>query len=241
MDQTVEVIEALKSRAKEKTIDELGKKGKSFKVIKPSDIAAMIQEAVERTIKNSGYIAPEEAEKLIEESKKEFKNVVEEREKEKIELEKANERIKSLEALLEEKEKRITSLEKELDKNKHEVNQSMQSELIVRLMSEINDLKMKMNTGNEPKPEGDSAIAEKLANVINSLEGKIEKIGKKVGINEAVEGEEIKFDSLFEDHGTQDDMETNLDNLEVKERKGEGIAANLERIKKLKGIKREKD
>ena len=75
-----------------------------------------------------------------------------------------------------------------------------------------------------------SAAIEKLA---GSLNDRLEKLGKKMGISAAVEGEEVKFDGLFKDTGK--DLESNMNNIQVKQKSGGGIAANLERLKKLKG------
>ena len=75
-----------------------------------------------------------------------------------------------------------------------------------------------------------SAAIEKLA---GSLNDRLEKLGKKMGISAAVEGGDVKFDGLFKDTGK--DLESNMGNIQVKQKSAGGIAANLERLKKLKG------
>lgn len=75
-----------------------------------------------------------------------------------------------------------------------------------------------------------TAALDKMAATLNE---RLEKMGKKMGISSAVEADEVNLDSLFnEDIET---MESNMDSVEVKQKTGSGIAANLERLKKLKG------
>jgi len=79
-----------------------------------------------------------------------------------------------------------------------------------------------------------TAAIEKLA---GSLNDRIEKIGKKMGVSAAVESDApLDFGNLFKDDGGKT-LESNMDNIEVKQKSGGGIAANLARLKKLKGGK----
>lgn len=76
-----------------------------------------------------------------------------------------------------------------------------------------------------------SAAFEKLA---GSLNDRLEKLGKKMGVSAAVAGDQpVDFGGMFKDDGKQ--LESNMDNIEVKQKAGGGIAANLARLKKLKG------
>ena len=76
-----------------------------------------------------------------------------------------------------------------------------------------------------------SAAFEKLAGTLND---RLEKLGKKMGVSAAVAGDQpVDFGGLFKDEGKQ--LESNMDNIEVKQKAGGGIAANLARLKKLKG------
>lgn len=76
-----------------------------------------------------------------------------------------------------------------------------------------------------------SAAIEKLA---GSLNDRIEKLGKKMGVSAAVESDvPLDLGGLFKDTGK--DLESNIENIEVKQQSGGGIAANLARLKKLKG------
>lgn len=76
-----------------------------------------------------------------------------------------------------------------------------------------------------------SAAIEKLA---TSLNDRFEKLGKKMGISSAVGGDQpVDLGGLFK--GADAGLESNINNVETKQKSGGGIAANLARLKKLKG------
>ena len=76
-----------------------------------------------------------------------------------------------------------------------------------------------------------SAAIDKLA---GSLNDRLEKFGRKMGISSAVESDQpIDFGGMFRD--VDKTVESNMDNIKVKQKSGGGIAANLAKLKKLKG------
>ena len=76
-----------------------------------------------------------------------------------------------------------------------------------------------------------SAAIEKLS---GTLSDRLEKLGKKMGISAAVDSNApVDFGGLFKDTGKE--LESNIENIEIKQKSGGGIAANLARLKKLKG------
>ena len=83
-----------------------------------------------------------------------------------------------------------------------------------------------------PAPAVDvSAAIEKLA---SSLNDRFEKLGKKMGISSAVGGDQpVDLGGLFK--SADDGLESNMNTVETKQKSGGGIAANLARLKKLKG------
>lgn len=120
---------------------------------------------------------------------------------------------------------------------------STQALLMLRLMDEIQALKHGHAVQAAPAPQpvaaavstDTSGLEEKLARIVGSLDQKIEKMGKKMGVSSAIDSE-VDFKSLV--NRAVDDsqkLESNIDNLETEKRAGAGIAANLARIKKLKG------
>src|SRR5262249_46058627 len=106
---------------------------------------------------------------------------------------------------------------------------------IARLQSELQTARgarSPANAGGAPMAAAPDVTAalEKLA---GSLNDRLEKLGKKMGISAAVEGGELKFDGLLKDADKA--LESNMDNVEIKQKAGGGIAANLAKLKKLKG------
>ena len=118
------------------------------------------------------------------------------------------------------------------------------SDLLLSLVQEMATLKanlMHAQAAPQPAPAATaaapaaapdfSAAFEKLA---GSLNDRLEKLGKKMGVSAAVAGDQpVDFGGLFKDQGKE--LESNMDNIEVKQKSGGGIAANLARLKKLKG------
>lgn len=73
-----------------------------------------------------------------------------------------------------------------------------------------------------------------LAKIEGSINDRLEKIGKKMGVSAAVDSDTpVDFTGLFKDADKK--LESNMENIEVKKTEGGGIAANLARLKKLKG------
>jgi len=109
------------------------------------------------------------------------------------------------------------------------------------LMSLVNEMaSMKANLMNQQAQERAPAAAtagaefsaaiDKLSGTLND---RLEKLGKKMGVSAAVDGDAVDFGGMFKDTGKL--LESNMENIEVKQKAGGGIAANLARLKKLKG------
>ena len=110
---------------------------------------------------------------------------------------------------------------------------------MAKLMGEVADLKASMAmpaAAAAPSPTA-AADASALSDVIDKLAGSIDqrldKMGRKLGISSAVEGAEVSLDGLFKDD--VEIIESNMDEVKIKQKKVGGIAANLARLKKLKG------
>lgn len=85
-----------------------------------------------------------------------------------------------------------------------------------------------------PLPDMAGQMAAALEGFAKSMDDRLEKLGRKMGISSAVEAGPVKLDALFNDLDNTE-IESNLDTLEVKATKTGGIAANLAKLKKLKG------
>lgn len=116
------------------------------------------------------------------------------------------------------------------------------SDLLLSLVSEMATLKANLlHAQAQARPEPVAApqpampdFASALEKLTGSLNDRLESLGKKMGVSAAVSGDApVDFAGMFKDTGK--DLESNMDNIEVKQKAGGGIAGNLARLKKLKG------
>lgn len=214
METVKDVKDALSARSRTATLEQLASEGrKKVRLIKAEHVAAMIHAAVHSAIDSSGLVPKEEADRLVERSRDEFRSLMREREDE-------LGKLAELQEALRVRDEEIARLTQELETVRSGAGQPGVSRAAAGTVAA---------SALAGSPDLSAAI-EKLA---GSLNDRLEKLGKKMGISAAVEGEEVKFDGLFKDTGKE--LESNMGNIEVKQKAGGGIAANLARLKKLKG------
>ncbi len=259
MESFDEIKEALSARSRTATLDELRSEGKKrVRLIRAEHVAGMIREAVHAAIEQSGLVAPEDVEKLVDKSRQEFRSILKEREQE---LQRAQENeqaladkdqeLTELRARFVELSQTLAATRTELERVQAETEPRATSaapagaggngsnELLLSLMQEMANMKASMMHQHAAPaataaaaPGADfSAAIEKLT---GSLTDRLEKLGKKMGVSAAVDGDApVDFSGMFKDTGKA--LESNIENIEVKQKAGGGIAANLARLKKLKG------
>ncbi|MFO1077713.1 MAG: hypothetical protein U1E73_08300 [Planctomycetota bacterium] len=119
---------------------------------------------------------------------------------------------------------------------------AMPTELMMSLFQELAMLKANMlaQRPQAPAPAAPAAaaapgvdLAAVLDKLTSSLNDRLETFGRKMGISSATEGAAVDFSGMFKDTGKE--LESNMGSIEVKQKAGGGIAANLARLKKLKG------
>lgn len=237
MESVKEIKEALSARSRTATLDELRSEGrKRVRLIRAEHVAAMISEAVNTAVEQSGLVAPEEVEKLVDKSRQEFRSILREREQE-------LQRAQDVERALAEREQELAELKQRYAELAAQRTAGGggggSSDLLMSMMQEMANLKASLmhqqsqpTSAPAPAAGGDfSAAIEKLAGTLNE---RLEKFGKKMGISAAVDNSApVDFSGLFRDGDKS--LESNMDNIEVKQKAGGGIAANLARLKKLKG------
>jgi len=259
MDSFLEVKEALVARSKTASLDDLKSQGRNrVKVIRAEHIAAMVQEAVQKALGGSGMMSREDVDKLVDRSQTEFRNIIEERERQ---LGRAREAMRQLEEVKAERVRLQASMQElllernqlrdELDRHRtHGVDTagsgdssraamgaSANVDLMMKLMNEVAQLKASMMSRPEPGMQpvaGDANLTAAIDKLAGSLNDRLEKFGRKIGVSSAVEARNVKFDGLF-DKTAGKDLESNMDSVQVKKKSEGGIAANLERLRKLKG------
>jgi hypothetical protein len=267
MDSIRQVKEALTARAETRSLDDFQSRGKDrVRVIRAAQIASMIDEAVDRAIRDSGLIPQEEADRLAERSRAEFDRLMNERRRE-LEIAKriqnefgrlreehrnACEALESAEGNLSVAKAQIRELEVALDEatggNARTVRATAAASggldgpaagMVMQLMNEVATLKAAMGKASVSAPAGaptDSAagLADALNKLASTMNDRLDQFGRKMGISSAVAADQVKFDALFNDtDGAK--IESNMDDMQIKQKSGAGIAANLARLKKLKG------
>ncbi|MCB9877130.1 MAG: hypothetical protein H6835_05955 [Planctomycetes bacterium] len=260
MESVNEIKEALSARSRTATLDELRSEGrKRVRLIRAEHVAQMISEAVHAAIEHSGLLDQEEVDRLVEKSRQEFKSILREREQELARSRETEEALEAREGELTELKSRFGELTRALASTRAELQQvqselevarelpapvapppapaaAPSSDMLMALVQEMANLKANLMQAQAPQaapaPGADfSAAIEKLA---GSLNDRLETLGKKMGVSAAVGGDApTDFGSLFD--AGESKLESNMDNIQVKQKAGGGIAANLARLKKLKG------
>ncbi|MCB9871740.1 MAG: hypothetical protein H6836_05040 [Planctomycetes bacterium] len=117
--------------------------------------------------------------------------------------------------------------------------ESHTTELMLRMMAEMAEVKASMAHARaatpSAAPDGQSGnVSAALDKIASSLEQRLETFGKKIGISAAVDSKQVDFGALFKQE--QDvKLESNMGDVQVKQKKGGGIGDTLEKLKKLKG------
>jgi hypothetical protein len=226
MQSILEVKEALQARSTSTSLDELRQQGRSrVRVIRAEHIAEMIAEAVQRAVSASGLVGPEEVERLVADSRREAERAQQMRE-----------RVEELEHELDVAQSRVAELEREVASADGGPS-SADGATVARLMQEVAALKATMHpqpvVQAAPAPNTD-ALAAALDKIAGSLNDRLDSFGRKMGISSAVDASEVNFDGLFK-HNDEAKIESNMDTVQLKQKSGGGIAANLEKLRKLKG------
>lgn len=234
MDSIIQVKEALSARSESTSLEELQSRGrKKVRVIRAEHIASMIQEAVERAVRDSGLVSPADADRLVEKSRQEFKQLSVDRAREHNELVELRNQLEAAQA-------RVTELEQMVADQgaPTAAGDGPNMEMMMRLMNEVANIKSNMSQGATGQHAGDGAaesgMMAALDKLTTSMNDRLEKFGKKLGVSGAVEGTEADLAGLFK-HVDDVKLESNMDDVKVKSKQSGGIAANLERLKKLKG------
>jgi hypothetical protein len=106
---------------------------------------------------------------------------------------------------------------------------------MMSMMQELATLKANMAVQQPQAAQAAPDFSAALEKLTGSLNDRLESIGKKMGISSAVESDTpLDFGGMF-NNDEEVKLESNMDNIKVKQKSAGGIAANLARLKKLKG------
>lgn len=246
-----DIKEALSARSRTATLDELRSEGRRrVRLVRAEQIAQMVSEAVHAAVERSGLISQEEVDRLVEKSRVEFRSILKERE---AEVQRAHEVAESLaerEAELAELKARFGELSAELEATRQQLAQgagrtaaspasggASSNDLVLSLVQEMANLKaslMQRDAAPQAGVGGGADFSAAIEKLTGTLNDRLETLGRKMGVSSAVESDApVDFGGLFKDADKA--LESNIANIEVKQKSGGGIAGNLARLKKLKG------
>ncbi len=256
MESVHDIKEALSARSRTATLDELRNEGKKrVRLIRAEHVAAMVAEAVNSAVEQSGLLKPDEVERLVEKSRLEFRSILKEREQE-------VQRAQEMEQTLAERDEELTELRGRFEQVANALAETrqqlaaleaagraapaaaapaggMSADMLMLMMNEMATMKASLMQQQQPQaqaPQGGAGVdlSAALDKLTGSLNDRLEKLGRKMGISSAVESDQpMNFNGLFRD--ADQAIESNMDNIQVKQKAGGGIAANLAKLKKLKG------
>ena len=117
---------------------------------------------------------------------------------------------------------------------------AMPNDMMMSMVQELANLKATMAAQQAPAAPAEPAapapdFSAALEKLTGSLNDRLENLGRKMGVSSAVESDApLDFGGMFADEGDSN-LESNMDNIKVKQKSAGGIAANLAKLKKLKG------
>lgn len=259
MESVNEIKEQLSARSRTATLDELANEGrKRVRLIRAEHIAQMVSEAVHAAVEESGLLDRDAVDALVEKSRAEFRTVLREREQE-LEVARENEaQLEASERDFEALQARFQSLTQELALANSEL-QAVRDELenaqraaqaaaeeqpgvpadvmrsMIQELAEVKASVAQQAAPGQESPQGGADLTAAFDKLAGALNDRLDSFGKKMGISAAVGGDApVDLGSVFESGGDAD-LESNMDNIKVKQKAAGGIAANLAKLKKLKG------
>ena len=245
------VRDVLEKNSYTTTLEDLKSRGRErVRVVHTAQIATLIEEAVLRVLGERK--SQEEVEFLVGRSQEEFRRLLEERERE---LTASKARIEELERLRAEhgylaaecEALRGAAADAVRDRDALEAKCAELRgrltgegpappvvEALARLEAQLSEVRQSMATRGEPAGSGDgedAGLDQKLDTLARALGERLDRIGRKVGISSAVEEEAPSLERMFTE---ADKLESNLENLDVKEVRSGDVASAVEKARSLR-------
>ena len=255
MESVNEIKEQLSARSRTATLDELANEGRRrVRLIRAEHVAQMVREAVHAAVERSGLLEPAQVEELVEQSRHDFQSALRAREQE-LEAARQNEaqlhataqELADLQSRFSELTQKLTTARAELQQAQDELDAAreaqapphgaLSTEQLMPLVQELAELKatMAQQAAPSPTPQGGSDIEAALNKLAGSLNERLDTFGKKMGVSAAVGGDNpVDLGGMFQDDMDKD-LESNMENIQPKQKAAGGIAGNLAKLKKLKG------
>ena len=250
MSQPISVQDAIRQSATDVDLDELSRRGlRKVKVLDKQTVFRLIDEAVNRVVEERLAAATaQEREQIQTEAKNEFQRLVKERQQQltdhveqKVQAAQAEaeaaaraaaqQEMQQKAQVLEEYQARIRELESQVEKGNVPgtagVDPTMLSAMIREAVAEA-------APAAPAAPTGQSEIAA-LQQSIETLAHKVSQSGGGGGSSKSIEPpSEEALEAFFSRASSADDVESNINNVEVKNAKANGVNKNLAKLRSLK-------
>lgn len=243
MSSAFDVPKAVDKRLSTMAVDELAKRGmRTVKVLDKASIMSLIDEAVETVVADRlAELKADDRERLREEAKTQFKKLVQERNSRQKEQQEAyEERIENLRAQAVSLEEKLEEAERQKDEISTQVEETPVVETVEVPASPSLDVDQIRDVVREAVAEAKTEPAEVASgSQMEDLKASIDALANKVvqgaaaTSNKHVEPpSEDALMALFSREGDEE-VENNLDQVEIKNAKAGGVAANLAKLKNL--------
>ena len=256
MESVNEIKEQLSARSRTATLDQLASEGRRrVRLIRAEHVAQMIREAVHAAVEGSGLLEPAQVEALVAQSRQDFQAALREREQElegarrkEAELEASERELADLKARFSELTQKLTTARAELQQAQDELDAARESQpseqaavsadQLTPLVQELAELKASIahqQAASPPGPQGAADFEAAMNKLAGSLNERLDTFGKKMGVSAAVGGDNpVDLGGMFRED-IDKDLESNMQNIQPKQKAAGGIAGNLAKLKKLKG------
>ncbi len=242
-----DVRDELQTRSTRTTLDELKKKGlDQVRVIRSSQILELIERAVDRALERRGEVPdPAAKQELLQDSTQIFRDMlrtemqqvrgVDEKRAEEIrtQMERHASEMRSLLEQVAQKDAQVSEArarQAELDAELRVLRQRSQGSSPEDLLDELRALRRDIAKTPETSAPASGAIEQRLQSLGAELSSQIERIGRKVGVA-AAEETPVDVTGLFTSIPV---LESNIDAVEARERKGSDVSDALARMKSLR-------
>ena len=243
--ETLDLTEALQAKSTSVTLHELADKGRAkFQVIRAHDIGGMITETTYRLLREAEELFALDSEALALRCQSELGSVLMARKAEAALRSDLETEVVRLQAELAQQQTHVRELQAagacDLEDDATVADELPLADMMRRVLGEMAEIRSGMTQQVQPA-EGDSRtasssdhVAEALDKIASSIDGRLEQFGRAMSGKTGVEADSVHLAGLFS-QDYESELESNIQDVQLKKAAGAGIAGNLERLRKLRG------
>lgn len=243
--ETLELTEALQAKSTSVTLHELADKGRAkFQVIRAQDIGGMITETTCRLLHEAEELFALDPEALAVRCERELGTVLMARKAEAALRRDLEDEVVRLQAELVQQQTHVRELQDAgscgLEDDAPVAVEPPLADMMRRVLGEMAEIRSGM-TQQVQQAEVDSRtasssdhVAAALDKIASSIDGRLEEFGRTMNGKAGVEADGVHLAGLFS-QDYESELESNIQDVQLKKAAGAGIAGNLKRLRKLRG------